>query len=121
MILRKLNEGKALDQRGTRVGDKLQGLTGGRAGRLGLWAGDGTSDSTDKKTVEANQSSGFEDHRGSSHHGNGRYVNGVNGTLEWEEKWTNGAIKEQQDVGDGNPFEVLKVVSSAIKVPLRPY
>ncbi|KAH7357482.1 hypothetical protein BKA66DRAFT_574476 [Pyrenochaeta sp. MPI-SDFR-AT-0127] len=112
IILRRLNEGEALDKRGTRVGDRLQGLTGGRVGRLGLWAGQGASDGTDGQTSVAKGQAGFDrggDHRGPPHQENDGYVNGLNGTHEWEDKWTNGVGKEQQGLENGNPYEVLKV------------
>ncbi|KAF1850829.1 uncharacterized protein K460DRAFT_391238 [Cucurbitaria berberidis CBS 394.84] len=111
IILRRLNEGEAPGKRGTRVGDKLQGLTGGR---LALWIGDGEAEGGDDKAVEVGQIpiaksqvriDGGQGRDSASLQGNGGHANGVNDTHEWEDKWTNGARKDSEI---GNPYEVLK-------------
>ncbi|CAO2649662.1 Nn.00g070470.m01.CDS01 [Neocucurbitaria sp. VM-36] len=97
VILRRLNEGEAPAKPGTRVGDKLHGLTGGR---LGLWIGDEVADSDGTKISAA---------KGHAGPGERKNASGINGSHDWEEKWTNGVKKDQQEPRPSNPYEVLKV------------
>lgn len=54
LVLRRFNDGEAPAKPGTRVGDKLQGLTGGR---LGLWIGDGAGEEKGDGAVEVGKKS----------------------------------------------------------------
>lgn len=117
LILRRFNDGEAPGKPGTRVGDKLQGLTGGR---LGLWIGDAAGEERDEGFVEVGKAAGpegqvgghaVEDRGGASREGGRRVVNGVNGVHDWEEKWSNGSRKETHDLETDNVYENLKVVS----------
>ena len=120
IILRRLNEGQALDKRGTKVGDNLQRLTGGRAGSLGLWIGGGAGNDAELKPITLDQTSAAKSHVGSdweknlggaSYEGNGGPVHAVNGAQEWEEKWSNSAKEESKVPDVDNPFEILKAAS----------
>jgi hypothetical protein len=88
-ILQRFNEGEAPAKPGTRVGDKLHGLTGGRLG----WMVDGE----DEKAVDVGYAQKVADRTGDKNHrdsGVVSYQGGpglVNGS-EWETKWA----KEQQ-------------------------
>jgi hypothetical protein len=120
VILRRLNEGEAPAKPGTRVGDKLQGLTGGR---LGLWIGDGAPEDGRKKTVEVGTSptamgqSGVarhEDRDEASHQKGAGHVNGAqpsNSYVEWETKWSDGVQQQPVILETGNTYEILKKVS----------
>jgi hypothetical protein len=107
-ILQRLNEGQAPAKPGTRVGDKLHGLTGGRLG----WMVDGK----DEKAVELSQpkhvanttgGKGPQDRDGISHKDSDGVVNGN----EWEMKWANGAQRQQTDFTNGIDVKREPVVS----------
>ena len=109
-ILRRLNGGQPPSKRGTQVGDKLQGLTGGR---LGLWIGDGAKDRQAGITIETPRDGG-EHHQGVRRDNNADHVNasnGDNGTIEWEKKWDSGVQQQPVMLETGNTYEILKVVS----------
>ncbi|KAF1837873.1 hypothetical protein BDW02DRAFT_565603 [Decorospora gaudefroyi] len=124
VILRRLNEGEAPAKPGTRVGDKLKGLTGGRSA---LWFGRQTSAQGHSASGESNHDGNHVDHgsvnqgrvggggdahpRVSAHRSDGGVVNGVNGatgSLEWERKWANGVQTQPVVLETENTFEVLK-------------
>ncbi|KAL6703118.1 hypothetical protein ACN47E_010180 [Coniothyrium glycines] len=117
IILRKLNEGEAPAKPGTRVGDGLQRLTGGR---LGLWVGDGASEDGRKKNPKTNTPStargqgrvdGYENRHRASHEENDGPLNGdhaSDGYVEWDRKWDNGAQPQSVILETGNTYEVLK-------------
>jgi hypothetical protein len=107
LVLQRFNEGEAPGKPGTRVGDKLHGLTGGRLG----WMVDGADD----KPIQvgqaqngkgANGSTGHEGGRGASGEEGGGVVNG-NG---WESKWAMG-MKPHRENADGQEIKVDTVVS----------
>jgi len=116
IILRRLNEGEAPAKPGTRVGDTLQALTGGRSA---YWLGDEASaeGSNNRGKVDHGSSSqggtaGTGDFQsgGTKHSGDGGPVNGVNGThgtIEWDKKW-DGVKTEPVVLDTENVFEVLK-------------
>lgn len=122
VVLRRLNEGEAPVKPGTRVGDKLQGLTGGR---LGSWYSDGAGEGRDEKPVQLRQIpaeksqvgvDGGRTHGGAllrenGQHGNGPINDGINGVNGWEEKWANGAKQELNGSATSNPFQVLQAAS----------
>jgi hypothetical protein len=88
-ILQRFNEGEAPAKPGTRVGDKLHGLTGGRLG----WMVGGE----DEKAVEVGHAQMVLDTTGDKkHQGNGvashQGDSGLGNGSEWETKW----VKEQQ-------------------------
>jgi len=116
VILRRLNEGEAPAKPGTRVGDTLQALTGGRSA---YWLGNEASaqGSDNRGKVDHGSSSqggaagtGDFQSRVSKHPGDGGPVNGVNGThgvIEWEKKW-DGVKNEPVVLETDNVFEVLE-------------
>ncbi|CAA9958019.1 hypothetical protein CFE70_001572 [Pyrenophora teres f. teres 0-1] len=116
VVLRRLNEGEAPAQPGTRVGDTLQSLTGGRSA---YWLGDEASaqGSDNRGKVDHGSSlqggtagSGDIQSRVAKHNGDGGPVNGVNkthGAIEWETKW-DGVKSEPVVLETDNVFEVLK-------------
>ncbi|OAL50899.1 hypothetical protein IQ07DRAFT_537141 [Pyrenochaeta sp. DS3sAY3a] len=108
LVLRRFNDGEAPGKPGTRVGDTLHGLTGGR---LGLWSGDapGGKKGEGLGTEGRVGVRGVEDRVGASREGADGVVNGVNGAHEWEEKWSNGSRKETHDLETDNVYENLKV------------
>ncbi|KAF2854384.1 hypothetical protein T440DRAFT_465356 [Plenodomus tracheiphilus IPT5] len=112
-ILRRLNGGEAPSKRGTRMGDKLHGLTVDKTGlRIG-----GAADQTQVEKNEGKDSTkksgaeGGEDRYNGSRQGIGGDVNGVDdhhATLEWERKWDS-EVQQQPVVPEvENPYEVLK-------------
>ncbi|KAF1947007.1 hypothetical protein EJ02DRAFT_449988 [Clathrospora elynae] len=114
IILRRFNEGEAPAKRGTRVGDALHGLTGGRSA---FWGGG-------ESHVEGHQASGEgPEHRRSlgvgankkgtchcvvSHQIDGGPVKGTHDPLQWERKWTDGVLDQPVVLETGNTYEVLK-------------
>ncbi|RMZ73270.1 heterokaryon incompatibility [Pyrenophora seminiperda CCB06] len=116
LVLRRLNEGEAPAKPGTRVGDTLQALTGGRSA---YWLGDEASAQGSKhggKVGHVSYSEGgtagtgnFQS-RATKYPGDDGPVNGVNGThgvIEWEKKW-DGVKTEPVVLETDNVFEVLK-------------
>jgi hypothetical protein len=101
-ILQRFNEGEAPAKPGTRVGDKLHGLTGGRLG----WMVDGE----DQKAVEMGQAQDLADKNGSKGHQGGNGL--VNGS-EWETKWAQGTQQRQKDFAKGPDIKIETVVSSS--------
>ena len=120
IILRRFNEGEEPAKLGTRVGDKLHKLTGGRSG---YFQGDQTSEesSRDRDVVGGGKSAkGHDGGAGHAYGGvsssarDGGPVNGVNGTqgtVEWERKW-DGVKSEPVVLDTENVFEALKAVST---------
>ncbi|RII10032.1 hypothetical protein CUC08_Gglean006022 [Alternaria sp. MG1] len=116
VILRRFNEGEEPAKLGTRVGDKLHKLTGGRSG---YFQGDQTSEesSRDRDVVGGGKSAkGHDGGAGHAYGGvsssarDGGPVNGVNGTqgtVEWERKW-DGVKSEPVVLDTENVFEALK-------------
>jgi hypothetical protein len=99
IILRRLNEGEEPAKLGTRVGDKLHKLTGGRSGYF--QSNQTSSESSNDRNRMDNGAStkgrdggvGHAHAHVSSHARDGGPVNGVNGSqgaVEWERKWADG-------------------------------
>jgi hypothetical protein len=107
LILQRFNEGEAPGKPGTRVGDKLHGLTGGRLG----WMVDGQ----DEGTVQRDQTQDSAHTNGSKDYESGGRTSGqeggglVNGT-EWETKWEMGMHPHRMNP-DGQEIKVDTVVS----------
>jgi hypothetical protein len=111
LVLQRFNDGEAPVKRGTRVGDKFQGLTGGRLD----WMVDGK----DTKAVEVGHvkkllhtnggDAGYESYDGAndSHHGGDGFVNGAG---EWEAKWARGTQECNKEFvnGLGDKVDELK-------------
>ncbi|KAH3984241.1 hypothetical protein HBI81_170870 [Parastagonospora nodorum] len=102
LVLQRFNEGEAPGKPGTRVGDKLHGLTGGRLG----WMVDGADD----KPVQVGQAQNGKGTNGSTGHEGGRGASGeegdgmVNGN-GWESKWAMG-MKPHRENADGQEIKV---------------
>jgi hypothetical protein len=128
IILRRLNEGEEPAKLGTRVGDKLHKLTGGRSG---YFQSDQTSSesSSDRNKMDNGASTkgrdggaGHAHAHVSSHARDGGPVNGVNGTqgaVEWERKWADGVQPQAVVLDIENVFEVLKAVRKSSYSPAR--
>ncbi len=120
IILRRFNEGEEPAKLGTRVGDKLHKLTGGRSG---YFQSDQTSSESSHDRSRLDNGASTEGHDGgaghahapvSSHARDGGPVNGVNGTqstVEWEKKWADGVQPHAVVLDTENVYEVLKTVS----------
>ncbi|KAI8940822.1 hypothetical protein NX059_002084 [Plenodomus lindquistii] len=107
-VLRRLNGGEAPSKRGTRMGDKLYGLT---EGKTGLRIGGQDIKDTAKASAKKSGVDGTASHHDGSHQEKGEHVNGVNGhheSLEWEQKWDNGVQSQPVVLEVDNPYEVLK-------------
>lgn len=108
-VLQRFNEGEAPGKRGTRVGDTLHGLTGGRLGWMVDGAGEGE--------VHVGQTQGGKGTNGSKGHERGRGASGkegggvVNGNGKgWEDKWALG-VKPHRENADGQEIKVDTIVS----------
>lgn len=119
VVLRSLNGGEAPAERGTRVGDGLQRLTGGR---LGTWVDNNATQNARRKNADAGQNSASrhetDDRRQDSarvvREGSSANVNGDNsstGYVEWENKWDNGVQPQTVVLETSNPYDALKTVS----------
>jgi hypothetical protein len=121
IILRRFNEGEEPAKLGTRVGDKLHKLTGGRSG---YFQGDQTFEESSRDRDVVGVGKPAKGHDGGAGHAyggvsssarDGGPVNGVNGTqgaVEWERKWADGVKSEPVVLDTENVFEVLKAVST---------
>ncbi|KAF2028378.1 hypothetical protein EK21DRAFT_90664 [Setomelanomma holmii] len=94
MLLQRFNEGEALAKRGTRVGDKLHGLTGGRLD----WMVDGKDERPVEmdKTQDPQGGDSLQDYEGGgnpSRQGGDGHMTGN----EWESKWSEGTQKRQME------------------------
>jgi hypothetical protein len=110
-ILQRLNEGQAPAKPGTRVGDKLHGLTGGRL----EWMVDGQ----DEQAVEVSQTQDVANTTGSKGPQKGDWVTRQGGdehvtSNEWETKWANGA-QRQKDLANGIDLKRETVVSKILR------
>ncbi|KAF2823962.1 hypothetical protein CC86DRAFT_457545 [Ophiobolus disseminans] len=108
VILRRFNEGEEPAKKGTRVGDKLHGLTGGRL----EWMSEGQTEHPKKldQTQDASHTNGDKGYQGggnSARHGGDGHTNG-NG--EWEAKWSQGTQQKQKEFAKNLGIEVESVV-----------
>jgi hypothetical protein len=99
LILQRFNDGEAPGKPGTRVGDKLHGLTGGRLD----WMVEGEetkavgmSDAPDRPL--RNGSNGVHEGRSASRQGGDRTVNAAG---EWEDKWAQGSRHRLNEFANG--------------------
>lgn len=114
IILRRLNEGQAPAKPGTRVGDKLQALTGGRSV---YWQQHQTSS---KESRNGHQPTGKDNATGPERNytndptgsGDGGPVNGMHGSIAWERKLVDGVQPDSVVLDTDNVYEVLKEVST---------
>ena len=105
VVLQRLNKGEQPTKRGTRVGDKLHGLTGGRLeGQNGHSKEVGTA----QETSLTNGSDAHHSGGNASRQGGDGYVNG-NG--EREAKWSEGTQRKQIDTAKSVNIKVETVVS----------
>jgi hypothetical protein len=109
LILQRFNEGEAPGKPGTRVGDKVHGLTGGRLS----WMVDGedtklmrTTDDFDN--AHTNGSNGYHDGGSAARQGGDGFVNAAG---EWEAKWARGTQQRQKEFANGVDIKVDEVVS----------
>lgn len=107
-MLQRFNEGEAPAKRGTRVGDKLHGLTGGRPG----WMVDGK----DQRPLEVGQAQDVQGANGTEGYQGGGNPSrqGGDGHMighEWETKWSKGTQQRQMDFAKGLDIKVETVVS----------
>jgi hypothetical protein len=108
LILQRFNEGEAPGKPGTRVGDKLHGLTGGRLG----WMVEGE----DGTPVQMGQTQDSTRTNGSRGHERGRATSGQEGNglvkeTEWDSKWTMGMRPQKELLRDNLEVKVDTVVS----------
>ncbi|KAH7074604.1 hypothetical protein BKA63DRAFT_513327 [Paraphoma chrysanthemicola] len=94
LVLQRFNEGEAPAKRGTRVGDTLHGLTGGRLD----WMAGGK----ERRPVEISRAQDVADKNGSKDYDGGGNPSrqGGDGHLignEWEAKWSEGTQQRQKD------------------------
>jgi hypothetical protein len=108
LILQRFNEGEAPAKPGTRVGDTIHGLTGGRLD----WMVD--RDDAEKveigTTQDAPHTNGNTDYHGggnpSRQGGDGHVIGG-----EWEAKWAHGTQQKQKEFAEKLNIKVDEVVS----------
>ncbi|KAF1915414.1 hypothetical protein BDU57DRAFT_539769 [Ampelomyces quisqualis] len=106
LILQRFNEGEAPAKPGTRVGDKIHGLTGGRLG----WMVDG-DDATKVDmgtTQDDSHTNGDTDYHGGgnpSRQGGDGYMNGG----EWKAKWAHGTQQQQKEFANKLNIKVDEV------------
>jgi hypothetical protein len=111
LILQRFNDGEAPGKPGTRVGDKLHGLTGGRLD----WMVDGEDtktagmlDAPDRPLT--NGSNGVHEGRSASRQGDDGFAN-VAG--EWETKWAQGTRHRLNEFANGVDIKTDEVVSGS--------
>jgi hypothetical protein len=108
LVLQRFNDGEAPGKPGTRVGDKLHGLTGGRLG----WMVEGE----DQKPVQMGQTQDDARTNGNKGQGRGRDTSGqesdgyVNGK-GWESKWAEGSRPQKELLRDNFEVKVDTIVS----------
>lgn len=108
LVLQRFNEGEAPGKPGTRVGDKLHGLTGGRLG----WMVDGEHEKAVPmgKTQDGAHTNGSKGHEGGFGTSGQESDGHVNGT-EWERKWAMGARPQKELLRDNFEVKVDTVVN----------
>ncbi|KNG45098.1 hypothetical protein DDE82_003145 [Stemphylium lycopersici] len=127
IILRRFNEGEAPAKPGTRVGDKLQALTGGRSAywqndqafpegsRNGDMLGNGAG--TDGRDAGY----GGKHTDGTTSSGDGGPVKGSHGAVEWERKWADGVKPQAVVLDTENPYQALKVLTRWLPSRIKKY
>jgi hypothetical protein len=110
LVLRRFNEGEAPVKRGTRVGDKVHGLTGGRLGWM-VDEKDGKSMDMGKRQVVSYPRGDEDYHVGGNTSGQGSdgYVSGN----EWEKKWAKGVRQRQNKSPKALDVKVDELVSES--------
>jgi hypothetical protein len=109
LVLQRFNDGEAPGKPGTRVGDKLHGLTGGRLD----WMVDG--EDTKAMMVETpdrpltNGSNGVHEGHSTSRQGGDGFVNAAG---EWEAKWAQGSRHRLNEFSNGLDIKAGEVVSN---------
>jgi hypothetical protein len=111
LVLQRFNEGEAPGKPGTRIGDKLHGLTGGRLD----WMVEGE----DEKPVQMGQAQDGAHTNGSKRHERGRDTSRqkgdghVNGT-EWESNWAKATRPQKELLRDNFEVKVDTIVSPIV-------
>jgi hypothetical protein len=109
VVLRRLNKGEQPSKKGTRVGDKLHALTGGRLEHMAEGeSAHGKEVGTISETAHENGVSvGHGGGNASRLGGDGR----VNGNGEWEAKWPEGTQRKQVEFAKKLDIKIETIVS----------